>query len=182
MQMPARGFTLIELLVTLLVIVLLTAVAGLSVGGGREAREHAAALALLADLVAYAQDEAELSGRDIGLLLELARDGTPPRFAYRWLERRPEGWRPPRQEREVFSERLLPPALELQLEVEGVATAVREPASGVAALGVVPQLIFYASGEVTPARLEVRDRRDGALVDALTWDLVGRLLRETPAG
>ena len=66
----AGGFSLIELLITVLVIVLLTSVVSLNVGdGGRRAKQEDLARHF-ANVMAYAQAEAEMSGVDHGLYLQ----------------------------------------------------------------------------------------------------------------
>lgn len=179
-ESPQRGFTLIELLVTLLVIGLLAGMASLSVGGsGRLESERLQHLDLLVMRAAFAQDEAALSGRDIGLLIEPDTTAAGSRYRYRWLEQRREGWRDLRGDNLALAQERSPEGLQLQLEVEGVEAVLRTQAnSGLELLSLAPQIVFFASGEVTPARLRIYDRADGRLVDALSWDLLGRLQRE----
>jgi len=175
-----RGFTLIELLVVLLLIGLLVAVTSFAVGGAdRSERQRLQQLDLLVLRVAYAQDEAALSGRDIGLLIEPDTTAKTLRYGYRWLEQRREGWRAVRGDLLALADDRLAEGLTLQLEVEGVEAALRPPAqSALELVTAVPQLVFFASGEVTPARLSIYDSDSGQLVDALSWDLLGRLQRE----
>jgi hypothetical protein len=40
--------------------------------------------------------------------------------------------------------------------------------------GVVPQVIFYASGEATVGAINVRRREDGDMLWRIEWDLLGR--------
>jgi general secretion pathway protein H len=64
-----RGFSLLEMLVVLLVVIVIVSLASLNTGSGAEARRLAEAVRFLADVAAYARDEAAFSGRDYGLLL-----------------------------------------------------------------------------------------------------------------
>ncbi|MEQ8264283.1 prepilin-type N-terminal cleavage/methylation domain-containing protein [Pseudohaliea sp.] len=71
-----RGFSLLEMLVVLLVVVVIVSLASLNTGSGAEERRLAEEVRFLADVAAYARDEAAFSGRDHGLLLaEEQRDG-----------------------------------------------------------------------------------------------------------
>jgi len=71
-----RGFSLLEMLVVLLVVVVIVSLASLNTGSGAEERRLAETVRFLADVAAYARDEAAFSGRDHGLLLgEELREG-----------------------------------------------------------------------------------------------------------
>ncbi len=71
-----RGFSLLEMLVVLLVVVVIVSLASLNTGSGAEERRLAEEVRFLADVAAYARDEAAFSGRDHGLLLgEELREG-----------------------------------------------------------------------------------------------------------
>ncbi|MHA7816668.1 MAG: prepilin-type N-terminal cleavage/methylation domain-containing protein [Pseudohaliea sp.] len=71
-----RGFSLLEMLVVLLVVIVIVSLASLNTGSGAEERRLAEDVRFLADVAAYARDEAAFSGRDHGVLVarEL-RDG-----------------------------------------------------------------------------------------------------------
>ena len=86
----AAGFSLIELLITVLVIVLLTSVVSLNVGdGGRRAKQEDLARHF-ANVMAYAQAEAEMSGVDHGLYLQQGGRGER-RYEAHWLRRYDQG-------------------------------------------------------------------------------------------
>lgn len=63
----SRGFSLLELLLTLVIIGLITSLAGLGVSSGSRPYRVDAALRNFADVAEYALDEAQMSGADMGL-------------------------------------------------------------------------------------------------------------------
>lgn len=167
-----RGFSLLELLVALFVIVLVTSLATLNLGSGGADLELESRLRGLADTGSFAADEAQMTGRDYGLLLQRVDVDGEVVYRYGWRERREAGWREPASGREVFAERDLPPRVELDLQLEGQVDSevpvLDDPATA------TPQVIYYASGEVTPGAIDVRLREDGRLLWRLEWDLLGR--------
>ena len=176
------GFSLLELLVALFVVVLVTSLVTLNVGSGGRDIELEAQVRDLAGVAAYALDEAQLLGVDFGLLLEQRDEDGETVFGWRWLERRPEGWREPASGKEVFAPGQLPPGVELQLELEDVP--VDSLSLAPAGEERSPQLVFYASGETAPGAMEVRRRDNGELLWRMEWDLLGRfdLLRRGEPG
>jgi type II secretion system protein H len=166
----ARGFSLVELLVVLFVIVLVTSLATLGFGTGSRERELDDALAALSGVFAYALDEAQYTGRDIGLRLH--RDGVGAPWRSEWLERWPEGWRAPQSARDVWRAQVFPEGVEPELTLEGRAVALDS------AVADGPAIVLYASGETTPGELVWREVDSGDRVGELRWDLLGRLQRE----
>lgn len=167
-----RGFSLIELLVVMLVIVIMTSLATLSMNVGTRERTLEAQLRELANLARHAQEEAQLSGRSYGLLLELDSIEGEPVYRYHWREQRPEGWRQPAIGGELFDPRTLVEGLLLELTLESVPDTPALPAPVTPDAG--PQLLFYASGEVSAGSLDVYDRQTNALLWRLQWDGLGR--------
>ncbi|PLW81930.1 general secretion pathway protein GspH [Kineobactrum sediminis] len=179
----SRGFSLLELLVVLFVVIMITSLASLNVGSGNQELQLEAQLRDLRNVALFALDEAQLSGRDIGLLLLIERRDGETVYGYDWRERRPEGWRRPLAASDVFAQRRLPAEVRLSLALENMPGIEPEPAP--VAEDVAPQVIFYASGEVVPGELEVRRRENDELLWLLQWDLLGRmelLPKGLPAG
>lgn len=167
-----RGFSLLELLVALFVIVLVTSLATLNVGSGGQDLQLESQLKAMADINSFAADEAQMTGRDFGLLLQQLNVDGEPVYRYSWRERREEGWREPESGKDVFAERDLPASVEVELLLEGQAESEFYP--GTEAALATPQVVFYASGEVTPGAVDIRRRRDSTLLWRLEWDLLGR--------
>jgi general secretion pathway protein H len=200
-----RGFSLLELLVVLLVVIVIVSLASLNTGSGAEARRLAEEVRFLADVAAYARDEAAFSGRDHGLLLarEL-RDGervTVLRFRERRLPAEREGLLNRAEtgdggsaddsrtaarrgesdpwERPLGGGELFEPLVfPATLDVElslEGVPVVLDRGMGDSVPDGVPQVIFYASGEATPGTLAFRRAATGEFLWRLRWDLLGRL-------
>ena len=167
-----RGFSLLELLVTLFVVVLITSLVTLNVTSGGYDIRLEAKVRNLADVASYALDEAQMLGRDYGLLLQqLDVDGEVV-YSYSWRERLPEGWRRPDSGKDIFAQQQLPPEVELLLELEDVPVA--EIPLGGGEEEAAPQVVLYASGETTAGAIEVRRRETSELLWRVQWDLLGR--------
>ena len=175
MRGQQRGFSLLELLVALFVIVLVTSLVSLNLSSGGRDIELEARVRNLADVAAYALDEAQLSGRDYGLLLGQEVVEGETLYHYAWRERYADGWRPPASGKDVFAEQVLPAGFELQLELDDSVFRERELA-GTEDEGEEerPQVVLYASGETTVGLIDVRRRDNGELLWRVQWDLLGR--------
>ncbi|MEM0954129.1 MAG: type II secretion system minor pseudopilin GspH [Pseudomonadota bacterium] len=179
----STGFTLLELLVVLLVIGMIAALATLNIGGGgRDTRVDAAArrFAVIAE---YAMDEAQLSGTDLGVLIEQTNDRDAVVFSYQWLQRAGNVWQPAPFDPEAFGQQRLPPNVDVLLEIEDEQTefersrrqrAEDEDERGKLLLQA-PQVVFYASGEAIPGIMRWLDTSSGELLWELEWDLLGRM-------
>lgn len=172
-QRPFQGFSLLELLVVLFVVVIITSLATLNVGSGNQDLRLEAQVREMQNIALFALDEAQLSGRDMGMVLFLDTRGRETTFGYDWRERRPEGWRRPLAASDVFAEQALPATVDLSLILENVPAADLQPAP--VAADAAPQVVFYASGEVVPGELELRRRDNGEILWRLQWDLLGRM-------
>lgn len=166
------GFSLLELLVTLIVVVLVTSLVSLTLSSGGRDIELEAQARNIAEVAAYALDEAQLQGHDYGLLLQRVSEDGEPRYRYSWRERLVDGWQAPASGKEVFADQSLPAGVEPLLELEEAAIADIPLAA--ADQEPVPQVVFYASGETTAGSMELRDEDSGELLWRLEWDLLGR--------
>lgn len=171
-----RGFSLLELLVTLLVVVIITSVISLNVALDGSDLELESNLQTIANVSGYALDEAQMRGVDYGLLLEVEQGRDGPRYRYSWREHRPEGWRPPEQDADLFAGSLFPAGVELALELDEMPLVELAQGGdpGREIQDQAPQVFFYASGEVTSGNLVVRDAASGEMLWRLVWDLLGR--------
>jgi type II secretion system protein H len=166
------GFSLLELLVALIVVVLITSLVSLTLSSGSQDIEVEARVRNIADVAAYALDEAQMLGRDYGLLLQREEAGGELVYAYTWRERLAEGWQEPASGKDVFAPQRLPAEFELQLELEDAALLELPLADAEEA--AEPQVVMYASGEMTVGAIELRRIEDGELLWRLEWDLLGR--------
>jgi general secretion pathway protein H len=135
-----RGFTLIELLVAVVIVAVLAGVVTLAVGsiGGerRLAREAEQARAL----IGYACEQAELSGRSIGLSLNVR--------GYRFSRLAGADWQP------IAADELRP-----RKWLDGTQARLRRDDNDVQIATDFPdkpQLACFSSGELTPFQLELR--------------------------
>ncbi len=172
MSRRQHGFSLLELLVVLFVVVTITSLVTLTVNTGTRDRVLDTEVRNLTDVAAYAIDEAQISGRDYGLLLRRRFEDGREYVTYSWRERRPEGWREPVVAADVFIERQFEPSVTLELSLDDLS--VPEFAGDDDNRDTTPQVIFYSSGETTPGALEWRDRDTGNVLWRVEWDLIGR--------
>lgn len=134
-----RGFTLIEILVVVVILAVLAGAVTLAVGSVGGERQLAREAEQLRALLGYACEQAELSGRDLGITF----DAHGYRFSIanrdEWIaaqatELRPRTW---------FADA----APKLTRDDQPIAIAENSPDK--------PQLVCFSSGELTPFRLEL---------------------------
>lgn len=154
-QQPNRlgGFTLIELLVVLVILGSLIGLAVLSVGIAGPGRELHNEAERLAGLIGVLAEEAVLDNQEYGLLLA--------RESYQVLR-----YDPIKQTWQALGSKAhaLPAWAELSVELEGAALALQTSAGDAPAkVGLLPQLLLLSSGEVSPFRLRLAERRSNGL-------------------
>ena len=169
-----RGFSLLELLVALIVVVLFTSLANLTINSGGQDIQLQSTVYNLADVAGYALDEAQMTGVDYGLLLREDQDTGETIYSYQWLERGLDGWGAPISGKELFAEQRLPPGIALELELEDAPFVELSPDDDGEAEIISPQVVFYASGEATVGAINVVQEADGELLWRIEWDLFGR--------
>lgn len=180
----SQGFTLIELLVVIVIIGIVLSIATLSIGVlGRDHEIEDQARRLYA-VLGEVREEAELQGKDLGLLVE--HDGyTFMRYDYvknQWLILSGD---------ELTDRRALPAGLQLRLWLEGREVIIKShaenqsllasassssssasssgPLNNPASGDVVPQVALLSSGEMSP--FELRIEREG---NDFAWKLTGK--------
>jgi general secretion pathway protein H len=172
-SLQQRGFSLLELLVALMVVVLITSLVNLTVSSGGQDVRLESMVNNLADVASYALDEAQMTGENFGLLLQEEYDAGEAHYTYSWHERRLEGWADLGSEQDVFAAQRLPPGIALELELED-APVTELSMDADEEEQRTPQVVFYASGEVTVGAINVRQQDSGDLLWRLEWDLLGR--------
>ena len=154
-----RGMTLIEILVVLVIIGVLAMLATLSVGILGADRQIEDESGRLADALALLQEQAQLEGRDYGILLETTR------YEFQRFDAFEQRWKAVEGD-PALAPRELPAELVFELVIEGRPILLRLEPRPEARL---PQLVAWGSGEMTPYRLALA-RQGGARVT-----LVGKL-------
>ena len=152
-----RGFTLIELLVVLVILGSLIGLAVFSTGIAGPARELRSETERLGGLIGVLVDEAVLDNREYGL--SFTREG------YRVLRYDPQRGEWQALDRQAHR---LPEWAELAFEVDGEALSLTTDASA-----DTPQLLILSSGEMTPFRLRLAERRRDGLRLQLSSDGLG---------
>jgi general secretion pathway protein H len=157
----ARGFTLIELLVVLVIIGTLVSLTVLSAGSSSHSRELRDEAERLAGLITLLSDEAVLDGQEYGLLVDAEGYGVLiyDHASGDWNEM---------EDRQLYR---LPVWSRLLLELDGEALQLPEPSvvEDLTGLGdgeqdkkkPIPQLLILSSGELSPFRLRLEERKSG---------------------
>lgn len=170
----AKGFTLIELLVVLVILGSLVGIAVLSVGIAGPSRELHNEAERLAGLIGVLAEEAVLDNQEYGLWLT--------REAYQVLryDSLKQSWqalsRKPHQ---------LPAWAELSVELEGTALQLPLPEDETGSEGALtPQVLLLSSGEISPFRVRLAERRADGLRVHLVSDgfQLPQVETEQPAG
>jgi prepilin-type N-terminal cleavage/methylation domain-containing protein len=182
------GFSLLELLVALFVIVIITSLVTLAINSGGQDISLDAKVKSLADISSFAMDEAQMRAVDMGLLIQQVDEGGERLYRYGWRERSPRGWRRPEVDKDIFADKTFPASVEVVLELEDTRVQFHDGVDRALAgegkpAEVAPQVVFYASGEVTVGYIELQQRDSGDLLWRIEWDLLGRftLLRKGEA-
>ncbi|TQV82512.1 type II secretion system protein GspH [Exilibacterium tricleocarpae] len=190
----AGGFTLIEILVVLVIIGFGVGMVSLAVGDNRSREMHDIAQRLTSQMH-LALENATFSGEALGV--KWTEPEGEQGWRYTWYAHREDKW-------EVAEEPLLevqlPEYVDVLLEVDGqyvsdFTTPRSETDIGVPRPGLgnrrelpepepegeeelIPDLVFFASGEATPFTLELSMRDDSDHNQHIEVDLLGRIVWE----
>jgi general secretion pathway protein H len=135
----SRGFTLIEILVVIVILTVLAGAVSLALAGAGGERTLAREAERAQALLSYACEQAELGGRTIGISLN--------KSGYRFSRTEQEVW-VPYKDGELRARRW-PPPLAPALRRDDVPVQLGDEFPD------KPQLLCFASGELTPFRLEL---------------------------
>ena len=136
----ATGFTLIELLVVVVIVAVLAAALTLSIGSAGGARQLQHEAEKLQALLTHACEQAELSGREIGL--SFVKDG------YGFSRFEGDLWRPLKLGNEELRRR----------HWSGIIPSLQRNGTHISILTDLPdkpQLVCFSSGEITPFELDL---------------------------
>lgn len=176
------GLTLIELLVAVTVIGIIVSIALLSLNLIRDDRQLRLEARRIGTLLAAAQDEALLQGREFGLevMLNAYRFVEYDPYQIRWLEMPGD---------DIFRMRQLPDDMEFELRLEdklvllkAEATTIADPdARDVSASNkkYAPHIMIFSSGESTPFELRIARQAQQQVV-ILQGDVLGAIDVLTP--
>jgi len=154
-----EGFTLIELLVVIVIAVILTGLAMVSINalGGRQ--ETGVNARRLAALIQLASDDAVMEGREIGIEIRP--------HSYRFFVWDGAGWQPITDD-PSFRQRKLPEEITLDLQLEGQQLVLEAPpdtsdqakpdndtSESDASKGPQPQLVALSSGELSAFEITI---------------------------
>jgi general secretion pathway protein H len=134
------GFTLIEILVVIVILGVLAAALTLAVGVGGGERQLERQAEQVQALVGYACEQAELTGREIGVSMNT--------YGYRFSRLERDDWRAFRDGELRPRAWLANSAATLSRDGHAVEIAAQFPEK--------PQLLCFSSGELTPFELELR--------------------------
>lgn len=154
------GFTLIEILVVIVIVGVLALAVTLSIATAGGERQLAQEAERMQALIRHACNQAELSGREIGL--RVGSDG----YSFSMLGF--EGWMDGDQ-KDALRPRVWVPGLQVELFRDGSATRVPDSDAE------QPQIVCFSSGELSPfllrlqlgdvvSRYELRGEADGSVV------------------
>ncbi len=161
------GFTLLELLVVLVLVGIIISFAVLSVGDGGRQEQLKQEADRIATLFALAGEEAVLQSQELGAVLQP--------HGYLFVVYGENGWLPVAGD-DLFREHVLPSGMELALFMDGLQVALKSrgmDSDEENEKGLVPQLLFFSSGERTPFELSLSYREGAALAYRLQGPLLG---------
>lgn len=153
-RQPVSGFTLIELLVVLTIIALVFTVVTLTISFNESELLDTEAQRLL-DMAQLAEDRAVLTGEPLGL--RFVPPEAEPGWSYQWLRYRGGQWL---EAGAPLDSRQLPQGIELSLEVEGEQVLFERLANNNEGEILLPSVVFFPGGEVTPFYLTLFDAQE----------------------
>jgi general secretion pathway protein H len=142
------GFTLVELLVVVFLIGLISGFAVLSISSKGDDREIEDQLRLLQYQLTMASEESVMKGTPVGVQFDQGKYSFLIAGKFTWLEL---------DDGKVFKAHELLRNWSFELEAGGEQVTLAENTEDSAGEELVPQIIFYSSGEIDPFELNIVD-------------------------
>ena len=172
MSFRPSGFSLIEILIVLFIISIIATLASVNIGSHNLKDRLETEVKHLTRVAEFALDEAQMSGRDYGLLLGMTNKKNEDVFFYRWSRLSRNGWVSPHIDTDAFADFFFDPRVQVELKLdESPLEFVDIDASQ---FHSTPQIIFYSSGETNPGRLLWRLKETGEILCEIEWSIFGK--------
>ena len=168
------GFSLLELMAVILVIGMSLAMVSLTMRGGDPQDEVWNTIEQFMGLAQFASERAILAGETSALLLEppewqvqRGQSAAELGWRYSWRYMTHEGWQPIPGTPVVS----LPPTVQLRVELSGLWWDYESQADR-----TTPVAAYYSTGEVSPIRIELTDRRFPGFSQNIEVNELGELI------
>ena len=172
MSVRSSGFSLIEILIVLFIVSIIATLASVNIGSDNFKDRLETEVKHLTRVAEFALDEAQLSGRDYGLLLGMTNKKSEDVFFYRWSRLSKNGWTHPQIDTDAFADVFFDPRLQVELKLDDSPLEFVDIIASQS--HSTPQIIFYSSGETSPGRLLWRLKETGEILCELEWNIFGK--------
>ena len=172
MSVRPSGFSLIEILIVLFIVSIMATLASVNIGSDNFKDRLETEVKHLTRVAEFALDEAQMSGRDYGLLLGMTNKKSEDVFFYRWSRLSKNGWTHPQIDTDAFADVFFDPRLQVELKLDDSPLEFVD--INTSQSHSTPQIIFYSSGETSPGRLLWRLKETGEILCELEWNIFGK--------
>ncbi len=172
MRVRPSGFSLIEILIVLFIISIIATLASVNIGSDNLKDRLETEVKHLTRVAEFALDEAQMSGRDYGLLLGVTKNKSEDVFFYRWSSLTRNGWAHPHLDTDAFADFFFDPRVQVELKLDDSPLEFVDIDASQS--DSTPQIIFYSSGEASPGRLLWRLKETGEILCEIEWNIFGK--------
>ena len=172
MSVRPSGFSLIEILIVLFIVSIMATLASVNIGSDNFKDRLEIEVKHLTRVAEFALDEAQMSGRDYGLLLGRTNKKNEDVFFIRWSKLSKNGWAHPQIDTDAFADVFFDPRLQVELKLDDSPLEFVDIIASQS--HSTPQIIFYSSGETSPGRLLWRLKETGEILCELEWNIFGK--------